>query len=302
MNFVRACVASLVSLGMLCSSSAKEPPREASTSFLRFVEEKDGSARLEVAESTYRNDDGVSVTLIGAVHIADGEYYRGLDASFDHYDALLYELVRQKDAGVPTKGQESNHWIGRLQQAMQKKLELKYQLHEINYDRPNFVHADMDWETFSARQDERNESLFLLSLKASLAGTEGGNINPNLAGFAIIGAMGDPNSAYHLKYIMGRMFSDMDKTMETLADDTVIISERNEAALKVLKEQIGDGKRNLGVFYGAGHLKSMEESLIREMNFKKVGTVWRTAWDIGKPPTRTPTTKPSTKSASLLPR
>jgi len=271
-------------------------PSTQPSQFLRFVEEKNGPARLEIATVDYRNDAGVSVALIGAVHIGDASYYEGLDESFDHYDALLYELVKAKDGpATPKKGQESAHWIGKMQKVMKDKLGLSYQLEGINYDKPNFVHADMNWEDFSAKQDERGENMFMLSLKSALRG-EGGDADPGINGFTLLGALASPDSQYHLKYLMGRMFAKMDGPMDAMADDTVIITERNKAALKVLSDQIEGGKKNIGIFYGAGHLKTMEQTLVKEMGFRKVGTTWRTAWDIGTAPvTRNPTTKPVRK-------
>ena len=40
--------------------------------------------------------DGAAGHLVelAALHIADAEYYAGLDESFNHYDALLYEMVK----------------------------------------------------------------------------------------------------------------------------------------------------------------------------------------------------------------
>src|SRR3954464_12207800 len=79
------------------------PPATQSTTFIRYTENLDGSGRLEVAEATYKNKAGIVVHLIGAVHIADAEFFSGLDESFDHYDALLYEMVKPREAeGVPT--------------------------------------------------------------------------------------------------------------------------------------------------------------------------------------------------------
>ena len=43
------------------------------------------------------------------------------------------------------------------------------------------------------------------------------------------------------------------------ADGTsTIITERNIKALKILNRELKKGRRNIGVFYGAGHLKDME--------------------------------------------
>ena len=61
---------------------------------MRFVENADGSARLELADAAYQNSDGVVVHLIGAVHVAEPQFYQGLNESFRHYDSLLYEMVK----------------------------------------------------------------------------------------------------------------------------------------------------------------------------------------------------------------
>jgi hypothetical protein len=70
---------------------AKEPETK-HTDFVRFQEDKKG-AQLQTAIATYRNSRGVIVDLIGAIHIGDKNYYDVLNAYFEDYDALLYEMV-----------------------------------------------------------------------------------------------------------------------------------------------------------------------------------------------------------------
>ena len=50
--------------------------------------------------------------------------------------------------------------------------------------------------------------------------------------------------------------------------------------MSVLKEQIESGKRNLAIFYGAGHLADMEQRLLNEFGMKRGGTRWLTAWKL----------------------
>src|SRR4051812_16005418 len=50
---------------------AAEEKKAEGTKFLRFVEDGKTGGSLEVAVATYKNDKGVTVQLIGAVHIAD---------------------------------------------------------------------------------------------------------------------------------------------------------------------------------------------------------------------------------------
>jgi hypothetical protein len=277
------------------------------TTFVRYIENADGSARLEAADAAYRNADGVVVHLIGAVHIADPVYYSGLNESFEGYDALLYELVKPKGAGVPQPGQASGHWIGNLQHFMKDRLGLMFQLDGIDYGKPNFVHADLDVETFTKMQDQRGESMFTLMLQSALRnmakGASGGGAGAGdpLAGFELLAALGSPDQARQLKLVLARQFADIDDAMAGMEGDngSVLLTERNKAAMKVLDEQIGAGKRRLGVFYGAGHLKLMEQMLI-DRGFKKVGVTWRTAWEIDRPArvaaTQRATTQPTSRA------
>src|SRR5438132_13552704 len=62
--------------------------------FLRFVEDGHSGGRLETAVVTYRNEAGVTVRLVGAVHIGEKSYYEGLNDTFRGDDAVLYELVK----------------------------------------------------------------------------------------------------------------------------------------------------------------------------------------------------------------
>ena len=61
------------------------------TDFIR-IDEDDKAARLQTAVTRYEKE-GVTVDLIGAVHIADKKYYEDLNKSFDNYDSLETRAV-----------------------------------------------------------------------------------------------------------------------------------------------------------------------------------------------------------------
>ena len=137
--------------------------------FIRFSEDGKGGGTLDTAIATYTNPDGVVVHLVAAVHVGEKAYYTGLAETFDNYDALLYELVKPRDGVVPgAKGPKRPGGaqirgaaaLGGLQSMLKNVLKLDFQLESINYDRPNFVHADLDAETFNELQAQRGESLF----------------------------------------------------------------------------------------------------------------------------------------------
>src|SRR5207244_8624979 len=67
------------------------------------------------------------------------------------------------DAGAPVPG-ESHSDISKLQRFLKDTLDLAFQLDAIDYNAPNFVHADLDAETFQKMQAERGESFATLML------------------------------------------------------------------------------------------------------------------------------------------
>ena len=293
-------------------------PKEPSK-FLRYVPDaRSGGGELQTSIVTYRNADGVTVDLIGAVHIGDASYFEELNHRFDAYDAVLFEMVRPRAAaaadaeggaapkkpGAATapnlRRPRSLGWIGTLQRFMRDHLELEHQLEAIDYDQPNFVHADLDAETFLAMQEQRGESFMMLMIQAMLRemgkgpGAAGaGQVNP----FELLAALQAPDRARQLKIVLAKQFEQMDETLDALEGPkgSVILTERNRAALRVLRNRIELGDDKLAIFYGAGHFKGMEKILAEEMGFKQAAEPqWITAWDLTKP---TPTTRPATAPA-----
>ena len=70
----------------------------------------------------------------------------------------------------------------------------------------------------------------------------------------------------------------------------VLVGSRDDEVIRVLSSQIGDGKKNLAIFYGAGHMVDLEHRLF-DMGFKRQSIVWQTAWTVA--PDGTPSTRPA---------
>lgn len=310
------------------------PKKVNSGEFVRFVEDTSG-ARLQTSNTAYRNADGVTVTLIGAVHVADSAYYDELNDLFKSFDAVLYEMVggpiekreeRMKAAeeshvspqndkkngadqateppiiqnapaspnpdeqasshgGTPAAGGDALSWLPMLHGMLQNTLALEGQLDGIDYHQPNFVHADMSLEEFSSMQQERQEGFLALWLKAVQVQIDNPQVTANQPGLLqILEILTRQDSATELKRLIGRTFDSVEGLMAGMeaGDGTVIITERNKVALKVMDEQIKAGKRNLAIFYGSAHLPDMEKRL-QDMGFKKQQTTWMTAWDLPPP-------------------
>lgn len=282
--------------------------------FLRFVEGPNGGGELQASIVTYRNANGATVDLIAAVHVADADFFQMLDRRFATYDALLYEMVKPRGAGVPAPGESGGSWVSVFQRALKETLRLEFQLDAIDYGRPNFVHADLDAETFLKMQEERGESILGLMLQSMLREM----MRPQPAGpqpdlFSILAALRDPEGARQLKMMLAKQFERMDDLIAGMEgpNGSVLLTERNKAAVKAIDEQLAKGKKNLGLFYGAAHLKGIEQMLQRR-GFRQAGEPkWLTAWDMhvtvpatrpGMRPGVSPGTRPIRKTPPPLPQ
>jgi hypothetical protein len=269
----------------LNTASAAPTTAAAGPQFMRIVD-SGKQASLESAIVTYRNGDGASVALISAVHIGEKSYYESLNQAFDKFEAVLYEMVKPKDAPMPSTTQRADgpqHPIARLQQFLKNVLGLEYQLDAIDYGKKHFVHADLDAETFARLQRERGESLASLMLKSIMDALR----NPEKARPALgpafldeaVDALTKPDMERRLRRMLARSMGDVEATAAAFGQNSVILDERNKAALGALKQTLAKGHKNVAIFYGAAHMPDLGRRL-QEMGFKQESCEYLTAWDL----------------------
>jgi hypothetical protein len=229
----------------------------------------------------------VTVDLVGAVHIGDIAYYRKLNDLFRQYDALLYELVAPQGTVVrPGRGTSNTHPVGAMQNAIKGFLELDHQLEYVDYTPANFVHADMSPDEFAKSMKDRNESflqMYFRLMGQAMAHQE--ELAKNGASdFELLSALFADDRARRLKTVLAKQLSEMELLMVSFGGEqgSSIISERNKKALGVLKQQLADGKKRVGIFYGAGHLNDMDERLRKDFNLEPVSITWLNAWDLAE--------------------
>ena len=233
---------------------------------------------------------GVAVDLIGAVHVGDVDYYQQLNEYFQQYDALLYELVAPQGTVVERgRGTSNAHPLGMLQNGIKTLLELDHQLEEIDYTRPNFVHADMSPDQFLQAMKDRNETflqMYFRLLGQSMAHQSEMTAKGESLDFELFSALFASDRPRRLKTALAKQLAEMESLMVSFGGEqgSVIITERNKIALQVLKEQMAAGKKNLGVFYGAGHLNDMDERLRKDFGLQPVSITWLTAWNLAAKP------------------
>lgn len=265
--------------------------------FIRFNESKT-SASLETASAKYTHKDGITVELIGVVHIADKDYYEKFNEQFKQYDALLYEMVGGDPEKPLTKEDlqaNKKNPLRFFQLLIGGMMKLDFQLDHIDYTAKNFVHADMTLETFQERQKAKGENLLSLLEKSIEAQEKAASQNKNDFNFAsmfkLLNEEGGPNG---MKLALGRQFHDIESMIGGMEgpDGSVLVAERNITALKVMDREIKSGKKNLGIFYGAAHLPDFDKRLTKELGFQRAETSWNTAWKIQKAASKDTTKKP----------
>ena len=267
---------------------------EQATEFLRIRRDAEGKpVALQTAIVRYRNKKNtILVDLIGAVHIGEKQYYKQLNHQFDQYESLLYELVAPEGTRVPAPGEArpaSTNPISLLQNSTKSLLGLESQLEQIDYQKDNFVHADLSPAQIQEKMNERGETALTLGLSAvadmirqqNLAQREEAesgtsDTEPEASLFEM---MGDP---VKMKLMMAEQFADSGALDMGLGPklNEILITDRNMAAMKVLQQEIVDGKTKLGLFYGAAHMPDFEKRLAEDLGLVRSEQVWVDAWDL----------------------
>jgi hypothetical protein len=281
----------LLALLAVVPCRAAEPATQPAVpdSFMRFVDDDHGGGSLQTADVAFRNPAGVTVHLVAAVHIGEKSYYDRLNRDFKNYDAVLYELVNTKGAAPPVAGdaEKSSNPISEFQVFLKKFLDLDFQLDDIDYTAANFVHADMDKDTFEKMQEERGESFEQIMLRQLIRAltnpptTQPAAADEDDADDDLITMLTRPDGERQMKVVIARQMGQMDLSAMGLdgPGGSVIVTERNKAALKVLSDSMAAGKKNMAIFYGAAHMPDMTKRL-EAMGFSPVSTQWNLAWDL----------------------
>lgn len=291
--------------------AAQEPPAApavvvVASDFIRYVEEP-AVARLETAVRSYTNEEGVSVDLVGVVHIADLPYYQKLNTQLATYDVVLYELVgdpaalqamsqKQKDGqpvatGPKAAAEAAANPLRAIQKMVGNLLHLSFQLDHIDYTPANFVHADLSPADFAKLQQDKGENMMSLLTRAmkmekdGKLGLEAKDLNLDLG--QILGSLNKPGGSDALKIIMAKVFDQAESMVENFegadaAQGTVLLTERNKVVEAKLRESMQGGKKHLAIFFGAGHLPGLE-TLLTGQHFHQTKELWLSAWTMPRP-------------------
>jgi hypothetical protein len=231
------------------------------------------------------------VDLVAAVHLGSQAYYDTLDRLFADYDAVLYELVAPPNAR-PQPGAKPAGAIGSAQQGLTQMLGLAFQLEAVDYTAANFVHADLSPKEFDAAMRKRGESWWSMFMKlmregAARAEREGRQPGGDVGFGEMFGLLFGSGEARQVKLrrIMAEQFTDMEVLTATFGGEegSTLITDRNAAALRVLRQQLARGRKRIAIFYGAAHMDDFDRRLRADFGLQPRETVWLEAWDLREP-------------------
>ena len=298
-------LALLAALAGSGQGAARQPSGETAVAeaveFLRLTRDDEGQPEaLETSIVEYVGEGTanglrrpVQVDLVSAVHLGGGGYYATLDRLFADYDAVLYELVAPPNARVPKPGRKPSGAIGSAQQGLTRLLGLEFQLERIDYSAPNFVHADLSPKEFDAAMRRRGESWWSMFTKLMQEGMARAERNPASAPDVSMGELfgllfgSEQGRQLKLRRMMAEQFTDMDVLTAAFGGEqgSTLITDRNAAALDVLRKEIAAGRRRIAIFYGAAHMDDFDRRLREDFGLQPRDTVWLEAWDLRDPAT-----------------
>lgn len=281
---------------------AADPAAKAAAPAAKYLRVKRDDANrplaLETAIARFVPAEGkgeLTVDLVAAVHIGDKAYYQALNKRFEQYDVLLYELVAPQGTRIPKGGRReaSGNPLAWLQDGMKSMLELDSQLEQVDYTRPNFVHADLSPDEMGEKMRERGDDALTVLLSATADLMREANRrerqareNPQAARrvpqFDPFSFFTDPQAGKKFKRTLAEEFDAQGDQAGTLGPTlgVMLISDRNAAALKVFQKQLAAGKKKIGIFYGAAHMPDFEKRLVADFGLKREKEEWLTAWDL----------------------
>ncbi len=264
---------------------------DTSSEFVRIAEDdQNRPTALQLAVVRYVPADarlGLSVDLVGAVHIGDAAYYAQLNELFESYDVLLYELVAPSDAIVTQRVAKRKGLLSTTQVGLTRLLGLSFQLDEINYDRDNFVHADLSPSELKQSMEQRGESLYVYFWRLFYASVDSYAKDPlgwnDMQKISGVLSAGQDDS---LKTLIAYEMTDMGQIQDVLGEDSgsAVIGARNQRAVDVLQREIAAGAKRIGIFYGVAHMPDLEERLLDQVGLVYEEASWVDAWLLGSAP------------------
>src|SRR5499426_450239 len=228
-------------------------------------------------------EKSVEIDLVAVVHIGEKAYYERLNKEFEKYDAVLYELVAPEGNKPPKDAERrSDNPVAVLQQGMKLFLRLEYQLEVVDYQKANFIHADLSREGMKKAMKERGDDQMTIVLgviadflrKKNLDAEKPEPQAPDIS-------LTDLLNPIKFKKMMAQQFDDAGGDVNLGGTiNRLLVEDRNKACIKVLQQQLTAGKKKIAIFYGAADMPDFDKHLKEDFGMKRTESEWITAWNL----------------------
>ena len=251
--------------------------------FTRLVRSEDGELKsFDTSLVTFVSQDGSQrVTLVGAIHIGEAQYYKTLNEKFTQFDAVLFEMVGDGDPR-PENAKDSKGIVGSTQRLSAEMMGLEFQIGSIDYHAKNFVHGDMTATEFKEGMKNRGDGLLVWYARSLGYGNAQRSETSSEDLRNYLGLLVSSNKSRALRRMSAEKMADIQSTTKPVEgkNGSTLIRDRNAKALKVLREQLDSGKKNVAIFYGAAHLPDFAQKLQDDFGMKPEKIEWITCWKL----------------------
>jgi len=239
-----------------------------------------GTQTLSTAVSRwYHAETDTTLFLVGAVHIGEKQYFSRLQEILDSTDVVLFEGVGAgKDGKKPSEEDLARiDLLFKLQLTLGGFLGLRFQKDCIDYNRPFWKNADVDFTTLMAKIKREKLSfptdnpILKFILKPLFAWIDPREIKQN------------PKIAKRMRRQAAPLLARSSgllarKGMRKM--QSVLIEFRNDTAMKAVTAELAHGKKGrwLSLFYGAAHLPDFNKRLSGDKGWQYQGMAWVPAW------------------------
>jgi len=228
-------------------------------------------------------EKSVEIDLVAVVHIGDKAYYERLNKEFEKYDAVLYELVTPEGNKPPKGGEKkSDNPVAVLQQGMKLFLRLEHQLEVVDYQKANFIHADLSPEGMKNAMKERGDDQMTIVLGVIVDFLRKKNLDadkpePQAPDISLT----DLLNPIKFKRMMAQQFEDAGGEVSLGGTiNRLLVEDRNKACIKVLQQQLTAGKKKIAIFYGGAHMPDFDKRLKEDFGMKRIRSEWINAWSL----------------------
>jgi len=250
--------------------------------YTRTIQSEPDTFAIQTGSRLFRRAGSPDIDLVGAIHVAEKDYYWRLQARLEKSDIVLYEGVGKKDDSAP-EVEVNKTAYGRLASS----LGLVVQKPGIDYSRPNFRRCDLTVEEMEGLLEKEIAGGGSSAIAAREARDELADIGTAMHGrrWTLNAALGivrlSPALQEHLRLSLAGVGSDAREDESTISPrlDQLIKEDRNRHVVAELQKLLRRerGHRRVAIFYGSAHMPDLERRL-KAMGYSPAGPVtWESA-------------------------